>query len=141
MTTHHLIPAQLLERSRTIAVVGFSTNPGKAAHNAPMELVERGWNVIPVHPTASEVGGLRAYPTLADVPVPIDLVNVFRPAEEAAGLAHQAVAVGARALWLQLDIRSDEARRIATDAGLDYVEDTCAGALAAHAQLAPPAAE
>ncbi|MCW2974652.1 MAG: CoA-binding domain protein [Thermoleophilia bacterium] len=139
MTTTHETPAALLERSRTIAVVGFSANPSKAAHTAPMLLVRRGWHVIPVNPMVDEVAGLTAYATLADVPVPIDMVNVFRPAAEAPDIARQAVAVGAKGFWLQLDLRSDEARRVATEAGLWYVEDHCAGALAAHAQLSPPA--
>lgn len=131
--------AKLLESSRTIAIVGFSANPDKAAHRAPMHLVRRGWNVIPVNPTIDEVEGLRAYPTLADVPVPIDLVDVFRPAEETAGIAREAVAAGASAIWLQLGISSEEARVVAAEGGLEYVEDLCAGALAERLDLTPAA--
>ena len=131
--------ADLLERCRTIAVVGFSANPAKPSHTAPMELVRRGWNVIPVNPFEEEVAGLRSYPTLADVPEQIDLVDVFRPAVEAADVARQAADVGARAFWLQLGLRSEEARAIAEEAGMEYVEDACAGALAARRDLHPPA--
>jgi predicted CoA-binding protein len=132
-----LTPAELLSKVRTIAVVGFSANEAKPSHRAPMHLVRLGWNVIPVNPNEEEVAGLRSYPTLADVPVPIDMVNVFRPAAETPEIARQAVAVGAKALWLQLAIVSDEARQVAEDAGLAYVEDECAGALAARLDLRP----
>ncbi|MCW2959864.1 MAG: CoA-binding protein [Thermoleophilia bacterium] len=139
MDTETQAAAELLETSRTIAIVGFSANPDKAAHRASMYLVRRGWNVIPVNPTIDEVAGLRAYPTLADVPVPIDLVDVFRPAAETAGIAREAVAAGASAIWLQLGITSEEARAVATEGGLGYVEDLCAGALAERLDLTPPA--
>jgi len=130
-------PEELLARARTIAVVGFSSDPAKPSHSAPMELVNHGWQVIPINPTVEEVAGLRAYPALADVPVPIDIVDVFRPAAEAPEIARQAAAAGAGALWLQLGITSDEARAIAGDAGMSYVEDLCAGALARRAELHP----
>jgi hypothetical protein len=133
----HITPAQLLTQVKTIAVVGFSANEAKPSHRAPMHLVRLGWNVIPVNPNEDEVAGLRSYPTLADVPEPIDLVNVFRPAPETPEIARQAVAVGAKALWLQLAIVSHEAREIAESAGLAYVEDECAGALAARLDLRP----
>ena len=118
-------PAELLARSQTIAVVGFSRDPRKAVHSAPAELIPAGFTVIPVNPHATEVAGQPAYRSLAEVPVPIDIVNVFRPSEFAPEFAARAVEVGAKAGWLQTGIRSAEARRIATDAGLDYVEDTC----------------
>ncbi len=118
-------PRDILSRSRRIAVVGCSASPGKEAHDVPRFLLESGFDVQPVNPVASEIFGRKAYKALADVPGPIDLVNVFRPAEEAPGVARQAVAAGAKALWLQLGIRSPEARRIAEEAGLAYVEDRC----------------
>jgi predicted CoA-binding protein len=134
-----LTPAQLLTKVRTIAVVGFSANESKPSHHAPMYLVERGWNVIPVNPNESEVAGLKAYASLADVPEPVDLVNVFRPAAQTPDIARQATEIGARAIWLQLGIMSHEARRIAEEAGMAYVEDECAGALARRLDLHPPA--
>jgi predicted CoA-binding protein len=130
-------PAELLQQAKTIAVVGFSADPSKPSHRAPMELVNRGWTVIPVNPTVTEINGMKSYPTLADVPVPVDLVDVFRPSEEAAGIAEQAAAIGAKTLWLQKGITSVEARDIAQAAGMAFVEDTCAGATAATLGLTP----
>lgn len=120
-------PRAVLERARTVAVVGLSTEPHKAAHRVPAQLQQRGFRVIPVHPYADEILGVRAYRRLADVPEPVDLVVVFRPPAEAAGVVRQAVEVGAPAVWLQLGIASGEARRIAEAAGIDYVEDRCSG--------------
>jgi predicted CoA-binding protein len=116
---------EVLERSTTIAVVGASRDPNKAGGSVPEGLQRRGFRIIPINPFADVLFGEQVYRTLADVPEKIDLVDVFRPAADAPEIARQAVAVGAKALWLQLDIRSDEARRIAEAAGLDYVEDEC----------------
>ena len=91
----------------------------------PAGLQRRGFRIIPINPYADMLFGERVYRSLAEVPDKIDIVDVFRPAADAPDIARQAVAVGAKALWLQLDIRSDEARRIAEAAGLDYVEDEC----------------
>jgi uncharacterized protein len=118
-------PADLLRRARTIAVVGASGHPEKAAHTVPRRMLRAGFNIIPVNPNSSDVLGLTTYPDLASVPEPIDIVDVFRPSEEAAGVARQAAAVGARALWLQQGIVSEEARHIAEQAGMEYVEDRC----------------
>lgn len=118
-------PRDILARSKTIAVVGCSATPGKDAHEVPAFLARRGFTVYPVNPSGADIFGKPAYKSLADVPRPIDLVNVFRPSEETPGVARQAVEVGARALWIQLGIRSAEARRIAEEAGLEYVEDRC----------------
>ncbi|MDQ3538893.1 MAG: CoA-binding protein [Actinomycetota bacterium] len=121
-------PRQLLESVHTIAVVGCSTQPHKAAHRIPAILQSAGYRVLPVHRTASEVLGEAAFPTLADIGEPVDLVNVFRPSEECAGVARQAVDVGASAVWLQLGLSSPDARRIVETAGMDYVENDCTGA-------------
>lgn len=118
---------EILERSQVVAVVGASANPAKAAHSVPAALQAAGFTIIPVNPSATEIFGEKAYPTLANVPVPVDIVDVFRPSEEAAEVARQAAAIGAKTLWLQLGIRSDEARRIAEAAGMDYVENRCMG--------------
>jgi predicted CoA-binding protein len=116
---------EILEASTTIAVVGASRDPSKAGGSVPAGLQQRGFRIIPINPYADQLFGERVYRTLADVPEKIDIVDVFRPAVDAADIARQAVAIGAKALWLQLDIRSEEARRIAESAGLDYVEDEC----------------
>lgn len=117
-------PMKMLENAKTVAVVGCSATPGKDAHDIP-KFVAQHYTLHPVNPSATEIFGRKAYAKLEDVPRPIDIVNVFRPSEEAAGIARQAVAVGAKAVWLQTGLRSDEARRVCEDAGLDYVEDAC----------------
>jgi uncharacterized protein len=118
-------PQQILADAAVIAVVGASRDPGKPAHTVPLQMQRYGWRVIPVNPYADEIFGEKVYRSLADIPEPVDLVDVFRPAEDAVDVVRQAVAIGAPAVWLQLDIVSAEARRIATEAGLDYVEDRC----------------
>lgn len=96
----------------------------------PEGLQRRGFRVIPINPFAEVLFGERVYRSLSEVPEKIDLVDVFRPAADAPEIARQAVAVGAKALWLQEDIRSDEARKIAGAAGLDYIEDECTAVVA-----------
>jgi uncharacterized protein len=120
----------ILEESATIAVVGLSTNEAKAAHAVPAFLQAIGYRVIPVHPGAVDILGERAYRRVTDISEPVDVVNVFRPAQEAPELARQAVAIGAKVLWLQQGIRSAEARQIAEEGGLQYVEARCMGKLA-----------
>jgi predicted CoA-binding protein len=119
-------PAQILRDVSVIAVVGLSRDPSKAAHSVPAALQAAGFRIIPVNPEATELLGEPCFPTLAAVPSPVDLVLVFRPARFAAAIAEQAVAIGAKALWLQLGIASAEAREIAERAGLRYVENRCA---------------
>ena len=121
---------ELLESAITIAVVGASRDPNKAGGSVPIGLQQRGFRIIPINPFADELFGERVYRSLSEVPDKVDIVDVFRPARDAAEIARQAVAVGAKALWLQLDIRSEEARRIAEAAGLDYVEDSCMAVMA-----------
>ncbi len=116
---------EILERTKTIAVVGASRDPDKAGGSVPLGLQRRGFRIIPINPFAEELFGEKVYRSLLDVPEKVDLVDVFRPARDAPEIARQAVAVGAKALWLQLDIRSAEARQVAEAAGLDYVEDEC----------------
>ena len=118
-------PRQMLEDFATIAVVGASRHEEKAAYAVPLQLKLHGWRVIPVNPYAEEIWGERCYPSLAEVPETVDLVNVFRPSGQAADVVRQAVAIGAKAVWLQQGVVSPEGRRIAVDAGVDYVEDLC----------------
>ena len=119
-------PKSILERTRTIAVVGLSTDPNKPAHEVAADLQRAGYRILPVHPTADILLGERVHRRLSDITIPIDLVDVFRPAQACREVAEQAAAVGAGALWLQLGITSPEARAIAEAAGMDYVEDMCA---------------
>lgn len=120
-------PRSILESTSTIAVVGISANESKAAFAIPAGLQSAGFRIIPVNPHADEILGEKVYATLADVPEPIDVVEVFRPSEEAPDIARQAVAVGAKALWLQKGLTSADARSIAEDAGLAYIENLCMG--------------
>jgi uncharacterized protein len=126
---------QILREASTIAVVGASRYPAKAAHTVPRQILRHGWNVIPVNPALTELFGVVCYPALAAVPVPIDVVNVFRPSADAPDIARQAVAVGAKALWLQQGIVSAEARAICAAAGIDYIEDECIAVVRAVAAL------
>ncbi|HEY2598114.1 MAG TPA: CoA-binding protein [Candidatus Dormibacteraeota bacterium] len=121
---------EVLASAKTIAVVGASRDPRKAGGSVPEGLKRRGFRIIPINPFADELFGERVYRSLEDVPEKVDLVDVFRPAADAPEIARQAVAIGAKALWLQLDIRSEEARLIAEAGGLDYVEDECTAVVA-----------
>ena len=122
-------PREILERSRTIAVVGCSPDPSKAGHWVSADLQSAGFRIIPVNPTVDgDILGERCYGSLLDIPEPVDLVNVFRRPHACPEVAQQAVEIGAPAIWLQLGIVSPVARRIATEAGLDYVENDCTGA-------------
>jgi len=131
---------EVLEKSRTIAVVGASRDPDKAGGSVPEGLQRRGFRVIPINPYAETLFGEQVYRSLLDVPEKIDLVDVFRPSADAPEIARQAAKVGARALWLQLDIRSDEAREIAEAAGMDYVEDECTAVVASLYRIRKTAA-
>lgn len=116
---------QILEEATTIAVVGASRDKFKTAYSVPAQMQRHGWRIIPVNPFADEIFGERAYRTLADVPEPVDLVNVFRPSADATQVVRDALAINAPAVWLQLDIVSPEGRRLAEAAGVDYVENHC----------------
>jgi uncharacterized protein len=119
-------PEQILRESKTIALVGASPNPNRPSHGVMRYLLAQGYRVVPVRPLdCDEVLGVPCVATLAEIEEPIDLVDVFRREEAAPHHAREAVEAGAKAFWLQLDLHSPEARRIVTEAGLDYVEDEC----------------
>jgi predicted CoA-binding protein len=118
---------EILSASKTIAVVGCSTDPAKAAHDIPRYMKEQGYRIIPVHPKAPEILGERAYPSLEAVPEKVDIVNVFRPSEEAPAIVAQAAKIGAKVVWMQTGIESEEAHAIGRKAGLEVVMDTCIG--------------
>lgn len=119
-------PAEILGEARTIALIGASPNPDRPSHGVMRYLLAQGYRVIPVRPAGcDEVLGVPCVRTLAEIEERIDLVDVFRRPEHTPPHAHEAVEVGAGALWLQLGIVSAESRRIAQDADLDYVEDAC----------------
>ncbi len=117
----------------TFAVVGLSSNPNRASHDVAAYLQRHGYRIIPVNPAEDEVLGETCYPTLSEVPQPIDVVDVFRRAEHTPPIAREAVDVGAKVLWLQQGIVSEEARRIGEEGGLTVVMDACTRT--AHAML------
>ena len=118
-------PEQILREAQRIALVGASKNPERPSHDVMRYLLSQGYDVVPVNPGCDEVLGVPAVGSIAEVEPPIDLVDVFRRADAAPGHAREAVAAGAKAFWLQLDLHSPEARRICENAGLDYVENAC----------------
>jgi uncharacterized protein len=119
-------PAEILAESRTIALVGASPRPERPSNSVMRYLLREGYRVIPVRPLGPpEILGRRRVASLADIDEPVDLVDVFRRSEFCPDVARQAVEARAGALWLQLGVVSAEARAIAEEAGLDYVEDEC----------------
>lgn len=115
----------LLRRVRTIAVVGLSPNPARPSFEVARAMQGFGYRIVPVHPTAAEVLGERAYRSLDEVPVPVDLVNVFRRAEHVDEVVDRCIALGLKALWIQLGIVNEPAARRALEAGLTVVMDRC----------------
>src|ERR1700710_1344584 len=128
---------QLLTDATVIAMVGASSNPEKASHGIMRKLQSVGYRVIPVNPRETEILGERSYPSLVDVPERIDIVDVFRRAEDTPGIADEAVTIGAKALWLQTGIVSEDAAARAAAGGLTVVMDACIGAT--HSLLRVPA--
>jgi predicted CoA-binding protein len=117
----------ILGDARTIAVVGLSSRPDRPSHEVAAFLQERGYRIVPVNPNETEVLDERAYPSLLDIPadLEIDVVDVFRRASETPPIATDAVARGAKVLWLQDGIVNEDARRIAEDAGLEVIMGVC----------------
>lgn len=128
-------PARILAESTTIAVVGASRHEDKAAYAVPLQMKLHGWRVIPVNPHAQRIWDEQCYPTLRDIPEPVDLVNVFRPSEQATPVVADAIAIGAKAVWLQQGIVSPRGRQLAAEAGIDYVEDLCMAVIRAIERL------
>jgi predicted CoA-binding protein len=116
---------KVLDHCKTIAVVGLSSNPGRASHSVASYMRGRGYKVIPVNPNETEVFGEKAYPSLADVPDKIDLVDIFRRSSEAGHAVDEAIAVGAQAVWLQEGVIDLAAAQRAQDAGLLVVMNRC----------------
>jgi hypothetical protein len=129
----------LLTKARTIAMIGASSNADKASYGIMQQLQRRGYHVIPINPRETEVLGERAYASLADVKEPIDIVDVFRRAEDTPAIADEAVKVGAKALWLQTGIVNDDAAARAEAGGLLAVMDACIAATHALLQVPPKA--
>lgn len=116
---------RVLREAKTVAVVGLSSDPSKPSAYVAAYLQQAGYRIIPVNPTAERLLGERVYPALEDVDQPVDLVDVFRPPAACAEVARQAVAIGAKAIWLQSGIISEEAAEIARAGGLEVIMDRC----------------
>jgi predicted CoA-binding protein len=119
--------ADILNTTRTIAVVGASIHPEKAGHSIPSYLQTKGYKIVPVNPTHEEVLGEKSYPSLLELDGPVDMVDVFRPSEDAARIAREAVQIGVKVIWFQPGTESDEGVAIAEQAGLTVVTDACTG--------------
>ena len=118
---------KIYEEAGTIAVVGASADENKAAHTIPRYLKRQGYRIVPVNPKGGEILEEQVYTSLKEIPDPVDVVDVFRPSEETPDVARQAVDIGAKVLWLQQGIYSEEAERIARDGGLQVVMNRCMG--------------
>ena len=124
---------RIFANTTTIAVVGASGDPAKPAHQIPRYLQRQGYRIIPVNPRGGELYGEPVARSLAEVDGPVDVVDVFRPSEETPEIAREAAEIGAKVLWLQLGIESEETRKLAESAGLTVVMNRCMGE--AHRQL------
>ena len=116
---------QLLEETRTIAVVGLSPRPERPSYGVARYLIAMGYKVIPVNPTVDEVLGLKSYPDLQSIPEPVDVVDIFRRSEHVPPIVEQAIAIGAKAVWMQLGVMHAEAAAQAEAAGLAVVMNRC----------------
>ena len=116
---------QILERYRRIAMVGLSSDPYRPSHFAALYLLANGYEVIPVNPRATGILGRTSYPSLAEIPGPVDVVDIFRHPSAVPGIVDEAVQIGARVIWMQLGVVHDEAAQTARQAGLEVVMDRC----------------
>lgn len=124
-------------QTETIAVVGASNDPGKHSHSVPEYLQSQGYRIVPVNPHGGEVLGQPAFRSLSEIDIPVDVVDVFRLPKDVPPIAEEAVAIGAKVLWLQVGIVSDEARQITADHGLIFVEDICMAVTHALLEIPP----
>ena len=115
----------VLAKAKVIAVVGHSDKPHRTSHRIAQYLRAAGYTVYPVNPTVDTIDGEKSYASLADVPEPIDIVDVFRRSEHLPGIVDAAIAVGAKAIWTQLGVVDIDAQQQALDAGLDVAADVC----------------
>jgi predicted CoA-binding protein len=128
---------RIYEDTKTIAVVGASEDPRKPSHSIPRYLQQEGFRIIPVNPKGGEILGEKVFASLQEIEEPIDVVDVFRPSEETPDIARSAARAGGKVLWLQEGIESEEAERIASEAGLKVVMNRCMGATHRQLKLGP----
>ena len=115
----------ILRTARTVAVVGLSPNPERPSHRVARYLQGQGYRIVPVNPTVESVLGERSYPSLAEIPEPVDVVDVFRRSEEVQPLVEEAVRIGAKVVWMQEGVVHEEEAATARAAGLAVVMDRC----------------
>jgi predicted CoA-binding protein len=115
----------LLKTTELIAVVGLSNDPNKASHRVSEFMQHHGYKIVPVNPNEVSILGEKCYPNLESIPFAIDMVNVFRPAKDCPEIAKSAVTIGAKSVWLQLGIVSEDAKDIVEKAGMEFVMDRC----------------
>src|SRR3954452_11870991 len=120
-----LVMQRAMFGAKTIAIVGLSANELRASHFVGYYLKRHGYRVIPVNPRETEILGERCYPSLLEVPVPVDIVNVFRAPDALPGIAREAVAIHAGALWCQFGVINEEGAQLATDGGVTVIMDRC----------------
>lgn len=125
MTAESAELRRILTECHTIAVVGLSADASRLSHGVARYLKQQGYRIVPVNPRYEAVLGERCYARLADIPHPVDMVDVFRLTEDVLPIAQQAVAIGAKCLWQQLGILNLDADRLAREAGLDSIMDRC----------------
>ncbi|MFE5319728.1 CoA-binding protein [Paenibacillus sp. NPDC056579] len=116
---------EILAGAGNIAIVGLSDKPDRVSYMIAEALQKRGYRIIPVNPNATEILGETCYPSLSDIPEPVDIVNVFRRSETVVPVAEEAVKIKAKVFWLQQDIINEEAGRIAKEGGLEVIMDRC----------------
>ena len=116
---------EILEKYRTIAVVGLSNTPWRASNGVSKYMQSRGYRIIPVNPNETEVLGEKAYPTLDDVPEPFEIVDIFRRSEYVPDIVEAAIRRGARVIWMQEGVIHEEAAQRAREAGLEVIMDSC----------------
>ena len=125
-----MLVKEIFERYKTIAVVGMSKNPAKASYSVPKFFIDNGYKVIPVNPTADEIDGIKVYKTLSDIPDIIEILNVFRPSDIALEVVQEAIERrktkgDIKLIWLQEGIINDEAKKLAEDNGIEFIQDKC----------------
>lgn len=131
--------AEILKNHKVVAVVGLSTDPGRASYRVAEYLQQHGYRIIPVNPGCREILGEKCYPSLRDIPFPVEVVDIFRKVEAIPAIVEEAIQVGAKAVWMQLDLVEPESAQKARDAGLQVVMDRCLKV--EHARLKQPEAK
>jgi predicted CoA-binding protein len=120
-----LLEQEILEKYHNVAIVGLSPKPEKDSYRVGKYLSEHGYHIIPVNPTATEILGQKSYPDLSAIPEKIEVVDIFRKSDEVVPIVQEAIKIGAKVVWMQLNIINEEAARIAREAGLSVVMDRC----------------